>query len=70
MQRYNMEIRRILVMVVIVAALLASAVLVAALFSEQPFINERESYLLPLLSIPIGLGIVIIMMVLLVNRHQ
>ncbi|MDH4214539.1 MAG: hypothetical protein OEV85_11510 [Candidatus Thorarchaeota archaeon] len=42
MQRYNRDIRRILVTVVIIAALLASIVLIAAIFSEQPQIVDDE----------------------------
>ena len=70
MQRYNIEIRRILITVVMIAALLASAVLVAALFSEQQPVSEQRLDLLPVISIPIILGIAIIVMVLVVNRRQ
>ena len=42
MQRYNRDIRRILITVVVIAALLASMVLIAAVFSEQPEIVDDD----------------------------
>lgn len=42
MQRYNRDIRRILITVVVIAALLASTFLIAAVFSEQHEIEDNE----------------------------